>query len=500
MNRTYVCIDLKSFYASVECVLRALDPLKTNLVVADKSRTDKTICLAVTPSLKAYGLSGRSRLYEVVIKVNEINKERIKKASNHKFISSSFNSDELLNNKDLKLDYIVATPRMRLYMKYSTMIYNIYLKYVSRDDIFSYSIDEVFIDITDYLNYYKMDSFSLVTKILNDVYNTTGITATAGIGTNMYLAKIAMDIVAKKASPDKNGARIAFLDEIEYRKKLWNHTPLTDFWRVGPGIRRRLENIKLYTMGDIARCSLENEKILYKTFGINAELLIDHAWGYEVATIKSAKDYKPMSTSLSSGQVLPEPYDYQKAKLIVKEMTELLVLEMVDKRYMTNLIILNIVYDVSNLTNPKIKKYYHSEVVMDHYGRYMPKPSHGSTRLIKRTSSTKIIMEHITKLYDEIVNEKLLVRKINICFSNLLNENIAKNEVVYKQFDLFSNTSEIDKSQIEEKLSETKEHKLQKTIIDIQYKYGRNSILKAMNLESGATTISRNSEVGGHKG
>ena len=499
MNRTYVCIDLKSFYASVECVLRGLDPLKTNLVVADESRTQKTICLAVTPSLKAYGLSGRSRLYEVVSKVKEINKERLKSATKHKFISKSVNSDELLN-KDVELDFIIATPRMRMYMKYSTMIYNVYLKYVSRDDIFSYSIDEVFIDITDYLNYYKMDCFSLVTKILNDVHSTTGITATAGIGTNMYLAKVAMDIVAKKANPDKNGARIAFLDEIEYRKVLWNHTPITDFWRIGPGIKRRLENIHLYTMGDIARCSLENEKLLYRTFGINAELIIDQSWGYEISTIKSVKSYKPQSTSLSSGQVLHEPYDAIKARLIVKEMTELLVLEMVDKGYMTNLLGLYINYDVSNLTNPNIKKYYHGEIVMDHYGRYAPKSAHGSTRLLKRTSSTKIIMENMLKLYDSIINERLLVRKISISFSNLLNENIAKNEVVYKQFDLFSDTGEINKHDIEEKLNETKEHKLQKTIIDIQYKYGRNSILKAMNLEDGATTISRNKEVGGHKG
>ena len=500
MNRTYVCIDLKSFYASVECVLRNLEPLKTNLVVADESRTQKTICLAVTPTLKKYGLSGRSRLYEVISKVKEINKDRIKKATNHRFVGKSFNDDDLSNNSNLELDFIVATPRMRMYMKYSTMIYNIYLKYVSRDDIFSYSIDEVFIDITDYLKYYKSDSFELVTKILNDVYDNTGITATAGIGTNMYLAKIAMDIVAKKANPDKNGARIAYLDEILYRKELWNHTPITDFWRIGPGIRRRLEAIHLYTMGDIARCSLENEQLLYRTFGINAELLIDHAWGYEVATIKSVKSYKPQNNSLSSGQVLHEPYDCIKARLIVKEMTELLVLEMVDKKYMTNLITLSIGYDVSNLTLPNIKRYYHGEIVIDHYGRYVPKGAHGSVRLQKRTSSTKIIMDNVLKLFDSIINEKLLVRRINICFANLLNENIASNEVVYKQFDLFSDTNEIDEKTKKEKIDETKEHKLQKTIIDIQYKYGRNSILKAMNLEKGATTISRNKEVGGHKG
>jgi len=500
MNRVYICIDLKSFYASVECVLRGLDPLKTNLVVADKDRTEKTICLAVTPSLKSYGLSGRSRLYEVVSKVKEINKQRIKKTTNHKFKGKSFNNEEVLNNNDLELDYIVATPRMRMYMKYSNMIYNIYLKYVSREDIFSYSIDEVFIDITTYLKYYKMDCFSLVTKIINDIYSSTGITATAGIGTNMYLAKVSMDIVAKHKKPDKNGARIAYLDEMEYRKVLWSHTPITDFWNVGPGTRRRLENIKLYTMGDIAKCSITNENILYKVFGINAELLIDHAWGFEVCDIKSVKSYKPRTYSLNSSQVLHEPYNYIKAKLITKEMTELLVLNMVNKKYMTNLITLSIGYDISNLTNPNIKKYYHGQIVMDHYGRYIPKQSHGSIRLIKRTSSTKIIMENILKLYDEIINERLLVRRISISFSNLLNEEEAKKEVVYKQFDLFSDTAEIDKNEIQEKIDSKKENKLQNVILNIQNKYGKNSLLKAMNLESGATTILRNAEVGGHRG
>ncbi len=495
-----MCIDLKSFYASVECVLRGLDPLKTNLVVADLSRTQKTICLAVTPTLKSYGLSGRSRLYEVFSKVKEINHERVKKIKNHKFTSKSYIDEEVKNNESVELDFIIALPRMRMYMKYSTMIYNIYLKYVSRDDIFSYSVDEVFMDVTDYLKYYKKDPYELVTMIISDVYKTTGITATAGIGTNMYLAKIAMDIVAKHKDPDINGARIADLDEYSYRRLLWTHKPITDFWRVGPGTARRLERYKMYTMGDIAACSLENENLLYKIFGINAEILIDHAWGYEICTIKSVKSYRPNTTSLSSSQVLHEPYVCEKAKLILKEMTELLVLEMVSKKYMTNLITLDIIYDVSNLTIPKIKNKYHGEVVIDHYGRFMPKPSHGSIHLEKRSSSTKIIMKNILELFDRIVNSNLLVRKIGINFSNLLNESIAKKEVVYKQFDLFNDTNEIDTSKIKENIDSEIENRLQNAIIEIKNRYGKNSILKAMNLESGATTIARNAEVGGHKG
>ncbi len=495
-----MCIDLKSFYASVECVLRHLDPLTTNLVVADQSRTDKTICLAVTPSLKSYGLSGRSRLYEVIQKVKEINNERLKSAKGHIFTGSSCDNELLKKENSLKLDYIVAPPRMGYYMKYSTKIYNIYLKYVSKDDIFSYSIDEIFCDITEYLKYYNKTPKELATMIIHDVYNTTGITATCGIGTNMYLAKVAMDIVAKHKDPDQNGVRIAELDELSYRKILWEHTPLTDFWRVGPGTARRLIDNKMYTMGDVARCSLENEKLLYKLFGVNAELLIDHAWGYEPCTIKSAKSYKPMSTSMSSGQVLHTPYTCEKAKLIVKEMTELLVLDLVSKKYMTNLITLSIGYDVSNLTDPNIKKYYHGEIVTDHYGRFVPKGAHGSMRFEKRTSSTKIIMSKMLELFDEIINPKLLVRRINICFASLMSEKESSKEVVHKQFDLFSNTSEINNLKVLEEKNVKEEHKLQEAMIDIINKYGRNSILKAMNLEEGATTIMRNGMVGGHKG
>ena len=500
MERTYICIDLKSFYASVECVLRHLDPLTTNLVVADNSRTDKTICLAVTPSLKSYGLSGRSRLFEVIAKVKEVNNERRKNIPSHKFKSKSYNNELVKKDDNVELDYIVATPRMRYYMKYSTMIYNIYLKYVTSEDIFSYSVDAVFCDITEYLKFYKMSAEELVTKILNDVYKTTGITATAGIGTNMYLAKIAMDIIAKKSEPNKNGARMASVDEYSYRKLLWNHMPITDFWRVGPGTKRRLENNKMYTMGDIALCSITNEKLLYKLFGVNAEILIDHAWGYDPCTIKSVKSYKPSTKSLSSSQVLHTPYTYEKSKIIVKEMTELLVLEMVSKHYMTNLITLNIIYDVENLTNPNIKKQYRGNVILDHYGRYVPVPSHGSRRLEKRTSSTKIIMNNMLDLFEEITNPKLLIRKIGISVCNLVGEETAKKEVVYKQFDLFSNPIEIENNKIKEKKDVESEYKLQHTMISIKNKFGRNAILKAIDLEEGATTIARNGEVGGHKG
>lgn len=495
-----MCIDLKSFYASVECRERNLDPLTTNLVVADESRTEKTICLAVSPSLKSYGLSGRSRLYEVVQKVNEINRERQKNIFNHKFLGSSFDNEILKSQTNLKLDFIIAPPRMSYYIKYSTKIYNIYLKYISKDDIFAYSIDEVFCDITEYLNYYKLSPKDLATKILKDVYDTTGITATCGIGTNMYLAKIAMDIVAKHMEADERGARIAELNEMSYREILWNHKPLTDFWRIGRGISKKLEDNNMYTMGDIALCSINNENLLYKLFGINAELIIDHAWGYEPCTIKDVKSYKPITNSLSSGQVLHVPYDYVKTKLIVKEMVELLVLDMVEKNLITDLITLTIGYDVENLTNPNIKRYYTGEIVLDFYGRYVPKQAHGSIRLEKRTSSTKVIMSEVIKLFDKIVNKRLLVRRINISFNNLVKDIPENNKVIYKQFDLFSNNEEIINNMLKEENDKLDEKKLQEVLVKIKNKYGKNAILKAMNLEEGATTISRNSQIGGHKG
>ena len=499
MERVYACIDLKSFYASVECVERGLDPLTTNLVVADSSRTEKTICLAVTPSLKQYGLSGRSRLYEVIQRVKQINVERrcnIKR----KFTSKSYNDIDLKSNPNLELDFIAAPPRMRLYMKYSTDIYNIYLKYVSVDDIFVYSIDEVFCELTSYLKLYNKTPEEIITMILKDVYDSTGITATAGIGTNLYLAKVAMDIVAKHSNANEFGVRLAYLDEITYRKKLWNHKPLTSFWRVGKGISKTLNNNGIYTMGDLARTSLENENLLYKLFGVNAELLIDHAWGYEPCTIKDVKKYKPTSNSLSSGQVLHIPYDYIKAKLILREMTELLVLDMFNKHYVTDQIVVTIGYDIENLTNPNIKRKYDGPVVKDFYGRSVPKSAHGTIRSDHYTSSVKTITELSMKLYDRIINPNLLIRRVNISVCNLINENNVLEKHVYKQFDLFSDSEEESFNKELELKNEKEEEKVQRAILNIKYKYGKNAILKGMNLEDGATTISRNSQVGGHSG
>ena len=489
--RMYACIDLKSFYASCECVEKGFNPLTTNLVVADLSRTEKTICLAVTPSLKAYGLSGRSRLYEVVQKVKEINEIR-KSKNNNKFTGKSYNSIELDNNINLALDYIVSPPRMSLYMKYSTNIYNIYLKYFSKDDMFVYSVDEVFFDITDYLKLYKKTPKDLITTVITDVYNTTGITATGGIGTNLYLAKIAMDIVAKHTEANSDGVRIAELDEINYKKLLWSHEPITDFWRVGKGTANRLKENGMYTMGDIARKSIENPELLYKLFGINAELLIDHAWGYEPCTVKDVKNYKPNTTSLSQGQVLTKPYDYKKAKIIVREMTEILTLDLVAKGYITDHVTLTIGYDVDNLKNKNIKHSYNGEIVLDYYGRNIPKPSHGSIRIDHKTSSTNTIVDYVVKLYDKIVNPLLLIRRINIAVCNLDKVKKGKN---YKQLDIFNFQESFDNKINKEK----EELKAQQTLLKIKNKYGKNAILKAMDLQEGATAILRNKQIGGHK-
>lgn len=498
MDKVYMCIDLKSFYASVECVERNLDPLSTNLVVADSSRTEKTICLAVTPSLKKYGLGGRSRLYEVVQKVKNVNLNRKKNINYRRFKGSSFNETELEQNKYLELDYIIAKPRMGLYMKYSTNIYNIYLKYLSSDDICVYSIDEVFCDITNYLNLYKCSPKELVTKIIKDVYDTTGITATAGIGTNLYLAKIAMDIVAKHTEANEFGVRIVELDENSYKKLLWTHRPLTDFWRLGKGYSKKLESNNMYTMGDIARMSINNENLLFKLFGVNAELLIDHAWGYEPCTIKDIKKYKPLTNSISSGQVLSCPYDYKKAKLVIREMTDLLILSIVDKKLVTNQIVLNIGYDIENLNNLNIKKNYNGEVTKDFYGRDIPKPSHGSISLEYKTSSTSKIIDATMKLYDKIINKNLLIKRLNVCFANLVSEEISKKEVKYEQFDIFTNFDNVVEERTKQLEYEKVENDLQHVLIDIKKKYGKNSILKGMNLEEGATAIERNKQVGGH--
>ncbi len=488
MDRVYACIDLKSFYASVECVERGLNPLTTNLVVADESRTEKTICLAVTPSLKAYGISGRARLFEVIQRVREINRDR-KKDISSKFISKSYNDIELKNNKYLELDFIRAVPRMKLYMKYSANIYSIYLKYLSKEDIYVYSIDEVFCDLTSYLRYYDKTPEELIRMIIKDIYLTTGITATGGIGTNLYLAKVAMDIVAKKMEPDIYGVRIASLDEKTYKEKLWNHRPLADFWRVGARTQKKLEYYYIHTMKDIARCSKEDENFLYRLFGINAELLIDHAWGYESCTLEDIKKYKPRSKSISTGQVLHEPYNYINSKLIVNEMAEVLSIDLTSRNCITDLLTLSIGYDTCSVDDD-----YNGEIEIDHYGRKIPKGAHGSIRLNYKTASTKIIRESVIKIFERITDKNLYIRRINICASNL--ERINKLEKVrYEQIDLFNsatdnNSYEKDKENIV----------LQREIISIKHKYGKNSIVKGMNLMEKATTMARNLEVGGHRG
>jgi DNA polymerase V len=501
----YIAIDLKSFYASVECVDRELDPLTTNLVVADASRTEKTICLAVSPSLKSYGVPGRPRLFEVVQKVERINKDRENNAPNKTLEGKSYNDVELKSNPTLALDYIAAPPRMALYLEYSTKIYNIYLKYVAHEDMHVYSIDEVFLDVTAYLNTYKMTPRQLASTIIKDIVETTGITATAGIGTNLYLCKIAMDIVAKHTEPDENGVRIAELDEMSYRRQLWEHRPLTDFWRVGRGYARKLEANGMYTMGDVARCSIGdendyyNEDLLYKLFGINAELLIDHAWGWEPCTIKEIKAYKPSENSISSGQVLQCPYDYDKARLVVREMTDLLVLDLVDKGLVTDQMVLTIGYDVENLTDPTRRKLYKGQVTTDHYGRQIPKHAHGSINLEKQTSSTHLIMDAVTELFDRIADKNLLVRRITVVANHVVDEKNVKKEEKYVQLDLFTDYEAQRKQQLLEEEALEREKKIQQAMLSIKKKYGKNAILKGMNLEEGATAKSRNSQIGGHK-
>ena len=491
-EKKYLCIDLKSFFASVECVERGLNPMTTNLVVADKGRTEKTICLAVTPSLKAYGIPGRARLFEVVQKVREVNNQRRLNAPKRTFVDKSFNSEELNNNPSLELDYIVAPPRMAHYMEYSTRIYNVYLKYIAPEDIHVYSIDEVFIDITHYLATYKLSAHDFARKLIQDVLNTTGITATAGIGTNMYLAKIAMDIEAKHIPADKDGVRIAELDEMSYREKLWSHKPLTDFWRVGKGYANKLERYGMKTMGDVARCSLYDEDLLYRLFGVNAELLIDHAWGWEPCAIKEIKAYKPTTNSLSSGQVLQTPYYFDKAKLVTREMAEALALDLVEKALVTNQVVLTIGYDIDNLTDENIQ--YKGDIVTDFYGRKVPKHAHGTGNIDRYTASSKLIVDATMELFDRIVDKSLLVRRINIAVCKLQREKDVKDNQV-EQLDLFTDYEKKNKQ--EENLK--KEKRMQEAVLSIKKKYGKNAILKGMNLEEGATAKERNSQIGGHK-
>ena len=504
-NKIYIAIDLKSFYASVECMERGLDSLTTNLVVADSGRTEKTICLAVSPSLKAYGISGRARLFEVVQKVKEVNEDRRRKAPGRQLLGSSYYARELKENPDLAVDYIIATPQMALYMEYSTRIYQVYLKYVAPEDMHVYSIDEVFMDVTSYLKTYKMTPHELARTIIRDVLKTTGITATAGIGTNLYLCKVAMDIVAKHTEADEDGVRIAELDEISYRKLLWNHTPLTDFWRVGRGYTRKLKEVGLYTMGDIARCSIGkpgeyyNEDLLYKLFGINAELLIDHAWGYEPCTIADIKAYKPESNSISSGQVLQCPYTWEKARLVVKEMTDLLVLDLVEKGLVTDQMVLTIGYDIENLSDPARSRLYNGPVTTDHYGRQVPKHAHGTINLKRQTSSTQLIMQAVMELYDRIADRNLLIRRITLVANRVVFETSISKTDSFEQLDLFTDYEALRKKEAEEATNLEREKNMQKALLDIKKKYGKNAILKGMNLEEGATAKDRNAQIGGHK-
>ena len=504
-NKTYIAIDLKSFYASVECVERGLDALTTNLVVADSGRTEKTICLAVSPSLKAYGISGRARLFEVVQRIKEVNNERCRKAPGGRLQGSSYYAPELKENKSLAVDYIVATPQMALYMEYSTRIYQVYMKYVAPEDMHVYSVDEVFLDVTSYLKTYKMTPHQMAITIIRDVLKTTGITATAGIGTNLYLCKVAMDIVAKHTEADKDGVRIAELDEMSYRRLLWNHTPLTDFWRVGRGYTKKLQEVGLHTMGDIARCSIgkpneyHNEDLLYKLLGINAELLIDHAWGYEPCTIADIKAYKPESNSISSGQVLHCPYTCEKARLVVKEMTDLLVLDLVEKGLVTDQMVLTVGYDIENLSDPDRRRQYKGAVTTDHYGRQVPKHAHGTINLHGQTSSTKRIMKAVMELYDRIVDQNLLIRRITIVANRVVYESSVEKGEMFEQLDLFTDYEKLRKKEEEEAAALKREKSMQKALLDIKKKYGKNAILKGMNLEEGATAKDRNAQIGGHK-
>ncbi len=524
MNKVYIAIDLKSFYASVECVDRHFDALTTNLVVADESRTEKTICLAVTPSLKAYGISGRARLFEVVQAVKEINQKRFNEAFRRKllprdengkyhFSSASFDAEALAADPSLELSYIIALPRMRLYEEISTKIFSIYMRYISPEDIHVYSIDECFIDATGYLSTYHMTAHELAMTMIREVLYETGITATAGIGTNLYLAKVAMDIVAKHVPADKDGVRIAELDEMKYRELLWCHTPLTDFWGLGGGTAARVAALNCYTMGDIARLSTINEDLLYKALGVKAEILIDHAWGWEPTEIATIKSYRPSTNSLSSGQVLKEPYTAELARLIVREMTELLVLDLVRKYVVTKKVTLTIGYDRTSVQlvrrgkTPKEDEYkvtttgkrYTGTVHKDHYGRPVPKHAHSTGNLESRTSSTAAIAECMMQLYDRIIDPDLMVRRITICACNLIYENNIPEDDGPVQLELFVDYEEVERRKAEKKRKEERERALQRATLQLQGRFGKNAVLRGMNLMEGGTTIERNGQIGGHR-
>lgn len=498
-QRSYIAIDLKSFYASVECRERGLDPLDANLVVADESRTDKTICLAVTPSLKSFGISGRCRLFEVRQRVREVNAGRQHDAPGRRITGTSCFASELRDHPELGVDFIIAPPRMAYYMEYSTRIYDIYMKYVAPEDVIVYSIDEVFMDVTDYLDIYRLSPRELAMKIILDVLENTGITATAGIGTNLYLCKVAMDIEAKHMPADQNGVRIAELDEMNYRRALWSHQPLTDFWRVGRGYARRLEEHGMFTMGDVARCSLVNEELLYRLFGINAELLIDHAWGFEPCTVAAVKAYRPATNSLSSGQVLQEPYETDKARLVLREMADGLALELMEHGLVTDQLVVTLGYDVENISDPVRRRRYRGEVVTDRYGRQIPKQAHGTINLGKHTASAKRLMEAAAELFDRIAGRDLLIRRMNLSANHVLEEAKAPKGAAFEQLELFTDYEALERCRKQEAAEAEREKKMQQTLLEIKRKFGKNAILRGMNFEEGATAKSRNRQIGGHR-
>ena len=499
MKQTYIAIDLKSFYASVECVERGLDPLQTNLVVADSTRTDKTICLAVSPSLKAYGISGRARLFEVVQRMREVNSERLSHVAGYRFTGRSVFEKELKEHPDWQADYLVAQPRMAHYIQFSTRIYNIYLRYIAAEDIHVYSIDEVMMDVTHYLQTYKLTPRQLTKRIIQDILTETGITATAGIGTNLYLCKVAMDILAKHTVPDEDGVRIAELNEMSFRQQLWDHRPLTDFWRVGKGIAHQLGIYGIDTMGKLARKSIENEELFYRLFGVNAELLIDHAWGWEPCTIKAVKAYRPETNSFSNGQVLTEPYTAIKARIVVQEMADAMTLNLISKRLVTDQIVLSIGYDIENLTRPEIRDNYHGEVTKDYYGRMVPKYSHGTANLNGHTSSLHNITEAVTALFDRIVNPHLLIRRLNLTTNHVISEREMNAAPKTEQLDLFIDYEALKRERERETEILSKERRLQEARLSIRQKYGKNAILRGLNFEEGATAKERNQQIGGHK-
>ncbi len=506
MQKQYVAIDLKSFYASVECTERGLDPLDANLVVADESRTDKTICLAVSPALKSHKIAGRARLFEVKQRVEEVNRERLVKAPGHRFTGKSIYGSELGRDPSLELDFVVATPRMHYYMEYSRSIVEIYLRHVSPEDLLVYSIDEVFIDVTPYLKRYKTTAHDFAMMLIREVLEETRITATAGIGTNMYLAKIAMDIVAKRMPADKDGVRIAELDERSYREALWCHKPLTDFWRIGKGIARKLETYGMHTMGDVARCSVgkptdyRNEDLLYRLFGINAELIIDHAWGWEPTEIKDCRDYRPEGKSVSQGQVLPRPYTAAEGRVVVQEMADQVSMDLVRKGLYTDQIVLDVGYDVENLNDPVRAERYKGEIVTDWYGRKVPKSVHGSGSLGRHMASTERIVEAVRRIFDRITDETLLMRRFTVAACNLKTaDEVREAETAPEQLDLFTDYEAQDAERRAEDAALEKETRRQKALLDIREKYGKNAVVRGLNLQEGATAIERNAQIGGHK-